>query len=241
MTVSLEKIFLSYIFKNKKYFTIVEPSFFRNSEIQFVYKIVRKYILDNTDCDIPKLKQIFEMVSLEDRDGLITKEILKSMFTVNLDDYDKENFIVPKINAWILSNKVKVGTSDIIDETRNLDNMTSFDEVVSSVGKIRDIIEKVSKTDFIEDDDLGSDFDDPELHVQDSSRFKVKSGFNTIDHMLGGGWDISTLNVIMAETNNGKCCNPDSIIRVRNYKSGIEYNTDFGNLFLKIKSESKNR
>jgi KaiC/GvpD/RAD55 family RecA-like ATPase len=45
------------------------------------------------------------------------------------------------------------------------------------------------------------DFDDAEDHVQDSSKYKVKCGFETIDH---GGWDISTLNVIMAQTNGGK-------------------------------------
>jgi hypothetical protein len=43
---------------------------------------------------------------------------------------------------------------------------------------------------------MGSDFDDAEDHVQDSSKYKVKCGFETIDHMLSGGWDISTLNVI---------------------------------------------
>jgi replicative DNA helicase len=62
----------------------------------------------------------------------------------------------------------------------------------------------MSKTDFVNDDDMGADFDDVEMHVQDSSKYKIKSGFDTIDHMLGGGWDISTLNVLMAETNNGK-------------------------------------
>jgi replicative DNA helicase len=62
----------------------------------------------------------------------------------------------------------------------------------------------MSSTNFIQDDDLGSDFDEPENHVQDSSKFKVRCGFDTVDHMLGGGWDISTLNVIMAQTNGGK-------------------------------------
>jgi hypothetical protein len=60
----------------------------------------------------------------------------------------------------------------------------------------------MSSTNFVQDDDMGSDFDD-EDHVQDSSKYKVKCGFETIDHMLSGG-DISTLNVIMAQTNGGK-------------------------------------
>ena len=63
----------------------------------------------------------------------------------------------------------------------------------------------MSSTNFVEDDDLGTDFDDPEGHNQNTSSLKVKSGFETIDHMLGGGWDQASLNLIMAQTNGGKC------------------------------------
>lgn len=204
MTVSLEKIFFSFILKNKRYFEIVEPVYFKNMELQFVFNIIRKYIMSNRDAEVPTPKQILEMVQLEDRDGIITKDILKAMLTINLGEYDESNFILPKFNAWILANRLKSGTVDIIDETRNLETKSDFDSVMDSAQKIRTIVEQMSNVNFADDDDLGSDFDDPEMHVQDSSRFKIRSGFDTIDHMLGGGWDISTLNVIMAETNNGK-------------------------------------
>ncbi len=204
MTVSLEKIFFSFILKNKRYFDVVETHYYKNMEIQFVYNVIRKYILTNKEAEVPHPKQILEMVQLEDRDGLITREILKAMLTVNLDEYDESNFIVPKFNAWILANRLKSGTVDIIDETRNLETKSDFDSVLDSANKIKSIVEQMSNVNFADDDDLGSDFDEPENHVQDSSRFKIRSGFDTIDHMLGGGWDISTLNVIMAETNNGK-------------------------------------
>jgi replicative DNA helicase len=204
MTISLEKIFFAFILKNKKYFDIVDSHFFKNSEIQFVYNIIRKYIIKNKEADIPQPKQILEMVSLEDRDGLITKEILKAMLTVNLDEYDEDNFIVPKMNAWILSNKLKSGTVSIIDETRGLDTKTDYEDVLNSAYKIKEIVEQMSNVNFADDEDLGSDFDDAESHSQDSSLFKIKSGFDTIDYMLGGGWDQSTLNLLMAQTSGGK-------------------------------------
>jgi replicative DNA helicase len=204
MTSSLEKVFFNYILKNKKYFEIIRPFFFRNSEIQFVYGIIREYILKNSDAQIPTPRQILDMVTLEDKEGVITKEILKSVLTDNLKDYDEKNFIEPKFNAWILSNRIKAGTVDIIDETRNFDTVSDFESAVERANKIRAIVDEMSSTNFVDDDDLGSDFDEPELHVQDSSRFKVKSGFETLDHILGGGWDIGTLNCVMAETNNGK-------------------------------------
>ena len=204
MTPQLEKVFFTFILKNKKFFDLVKPYFFRNSEIQFVYGVIRNYILLNGDTQVPSPRQILDMVALEDKEGIITKEILKSILQVDLKEYDEKNFIEPKFNAWILSNRLKTGTVDIIDETRNLDSISDFGKAVEAADRIKAIVDEMSSTNFIQDDDLGSDFDDVESHVQDSSKFKVKCGFESIDHMLGGGWDISTLNVIMAETNNGK-------------------------------------
>jgi len=203
MTVSLEKVYLNYILENKKYFGLVQPYFFKNSEIQFVYKVLQEYMLKG-DVKRPSPKQILDMVSIEDQAGQITKPILKSMLDVDLNEYDEEIFILPKFNGWVLRNRVKTGTVDIIDETRNFDENCDFDEAVESVEKIRRIFDDMSSTNFVEDDDLGSDFDDPEHHVQDNSSLKISTGFETIDFMLGGGWDIQTLNVIMAETSNGK-------------------------------------
>jgi replicative DNA helicase len=144
------------------------------------------------------------MVALEDKEGTITKDILKSILQVDLKEYDEKNFIEPKFNAWVLSNRLKTGTVDIIDETRNLDSISDFEKAIEAADRIKAIVDEMSSTKFVQDDDMGADFDDPEQHVQDSSKFKVKCGFESIDHMLGGGWDISTLNVVMAETNNGK-------------------------------------
>lgn len=220
MTIGLEKIFFTYINKNTKYFDLVESFFFKNTEIQFVYNILKQYISDNKSSEIPTPRQIFEMVSLEDKDGIITKEILKSILSTNLSEYDEENFIIPKFNTWILTNKIKSGAIDIIEETRNLDNITDFEKAVESANKIKSIVEKVSSINFITDDSLGSDFDDVESHSQDNSRYKVKSGFNTLDHMLGDGWDAGSLNILMGETNSGKCFFGSSKLEIRSKKTG---------------------
>ncbi len=141
MTSSLEKVFFNYIIKNKKYFEIVKPFFFRNSEIQFIYGILRDYMTKNQDAQIPTPRQILDMVTLEDKEGVITKEILKSVLTDNLKDYDEKNFIEPKFNAWVLSNRIKAGTVDIIDETRNFDNISDFDSAIERANKIRAIVD----------------------------------------------------------------------------------------------------
>ena len=234
MTISLEKIFFCYILNNKQYFEIVDQNFFRNNEIQLVYNVIRKYMVKNIEVEVPSPKQILEMVQLEDREGIITKDILKSILTTDLKNYDENNFIIPKLKAWILSNNLKRGGIDIVDELRSLDQLNEFDDVLTSVDKIRNIVDKMTKTNFADDEDLGSDFDDPEMHAQDTARFKVKSGFETIDHMLGGGWDIQTLNVIMAETNNGKCFFYDTKCYIKNKDSSGVKEYKIGKIFTKI-------
>jgi replicative DNA helicase len=204
MTPQLEKVFFNYVLKYKKFFDVVKPYFFRNSEIQFVYGVIRNYMLQSSDAQVPTPRQILDMISLEDKEGVITKEILKSILQVDLKEYDEKQFIEPKFNAWVLANRLKTGTVDIIDETRGLDSISDFDKAIEAANKIRGIVDEMSSLNFVQDEDMGADFDDPEMHVQDSSKFKIKSGFETLDHMLGGGWDIQTLNCIMAETNNGK-------------------------------------
>jgi replicative DNA helicase len=204
MTISLEKIFFAYIIHNKRFLPVVESYFFKNREIEFVYNIIRDYMLSSSTTELPSNKQILEMVNLEDLNGMITRELLKGMLSVNLGDYDQINFIVPRLNAWILSNRIKAGTVEVVDATRDIDNLTDFDDVIISANKIKEIVNNMSNTNFIDDDDLGSDFDDPESHFQDNAAVKIDTGFSTINHVMGSGWDRSTLNVMMGETNSGK-------------------------------------
>lgn len=233
MSPQLEKVFINYILKNKKFFEIVKPYFFRNSEIQFVYGVIREYIIKGAQ-NVPSPRQILDMVSLEDKEGIITKEILKSILQFDLSNYSEIDFIQPKFNAWILSNRLKTGTVDIIDETRNLDSISDFEKAVEAADRIKAIVNEMSSTNFVQDDDLGSDFDDPESHLQDNSKFRVSCGFPTIDHMLGGGWDISTLNVIMAETSNGKCCLGSVELHIKNDEKDYSEYVKFETLFTKI-------
>ena len=172
--------------------------------MEFVYHVIRKYMIQNSGSDVPSPKQIAEMVFLEDSDKKISKELLKSILKVELAEYDEEKFIRPKLAAWILINRVKGATSDIIDESRILEGVQDLESAMTSVSKIKEITNSATTINFQDDDDLGTDFDDAEEHIQDHSQLKVKTGWDTLDTALGGGWDISTFNVIMGETSSGK-------------------------------------
>lgn len=205
MTISLEKIFFSWISKYPKYFKIVEPHFFKNNEIQLVFKIIRAYVLNNPQASFPKPVQILEMVSMEDKEKIITRDILKSLLSNDITSYDEENFIVPEFKSWCLKNNLRTGSSEIIDKVRTLDSL-KYDDMVTMTTTFKDIIAKYANinVDDVDNESLGSDFDDAEAHSQDSSVLKVPSGYKTLDHILSGGWDVATLNILMLQTNGGK-------------------------------------
>lgn len=204
MTVNLERIFFAYILRNKKYFSTIEPYFFKNPDIKFVYQTVRNYVTTSIDVIVPSPRQISEMVRLEDKDNTITKDMLLSMLKIDLKDYDEDNFVKPKFNTWILVNRIKNGASDIVDDSRELDDITDYGEALKLANKIKDKINEATSTKFDSDDSLGSDFDDVESHVQDHDAIKIKTGWESLDTILGGGWDVQTFNVIMGQTNAGK-------------------------------------
>ncbi len=205
MTIGIEKIFFAYILKNKKHFQIIETFYFKNNEIKLVYEIIRKYMLKGDSVNLPSPKQILEMVSSEDEEGIITKDILKSLLTVDLLEYDEVNFIVPKFNAWILTNRMKSATSDIIDETRDLDTLNDYEPTLLKINNIKEIINKMSNTNFVGDEeDESDDFDDVENHAQDTAKYKVPTGIKSLDHIVEGGLDLQTLTVLMCESGGGK-------------------------------------
>jgi replicative DNA helicase len=239
-TPQLEKVYFNYILKNKKYFEIVKPYFFRNSEIQFIYGVIRNYMITASESKIPTNRQILDMVNIEDKESLITKEILKSVLQVDLSEYSEKDFILPKFNSWVLTNRLKTGAVDVVDETRNLENISDFESAIQAANKIRSIVDEMSSINFVQDDDLGSDFDEPENHVQDSSKFKVKCGFTTVDHMLGGGWDVQTLNVIMAQTNGGKCFFGDGRIKVKSLEKNQIIEDKIEKIFAEIRKSHNN-
>lgn len=206
MTISLEKVFFKYILMNKNYFFKVYPEFFKNPEISLVYEIVHKYIMENTDADVPSPAQIYEMVSLVDKDKKISKQSFKLLIKTDLTKFDEDKFIKPKLHAWILGENIKVLSDVLIDKTRQIESYDlNLDRMEELASVIRESMVDKTISNFDDDGDLGSDFDDPENHVQDHSLTKVMTGWDALDSMLGGGLDISTLNILMGTTNSGKC------------------------------------
>ena len=201
MNTNMELQYFSLIKENPEQFLKVEPNFFKNDEIQFVYQILREHYLTSKKKEIPTNTQILSMVQLRDTENKITKEALKVMLTSKLDEYQNE-FLEPRFKAWKLSNGIRGRVMNSVETVRGMDD-SNYDSVIQMASTLKGLYSDIMMIDD-DDSDLGSNFYDPEAHKQNNDVNKLKSGWASVDNILGGGWDLASLNVIMGETNIGK-------------------------------------
>lgn len=209
LSVNFEKLYFAFILNKPEYFNRVEPYFFKAKEINFVYGVVKtEYKARPTD-GVPKVKRIVELIKLHDKNKMVKSEVLKSLLTVNLDEYSpdgkdetKHTWLERRVQAWITFNTIQSGLAESIDYIRNIDQL-DYNNVMDVASKIKALVGTSSLISFGEES-LGSSFDDLASHVQDEATEKVTTGWDCLDGILNKGWDIKTLNVLMGETNSGK-------------------------------------
>lgn len=214
----LEAIFFTHILANHEQFLKVDTDFFKDSDINFIYNILRtEYIVSKNKKKFTN-EQIVAMVAINDPDKKISKEFIKMLLKTDNSTYEKD-WLLSRFKAWKMSNMARHNINKSIDYIRGLDEI-DIDTVPDVVGKIKTLFSDIN---FIEDDDedLGQDFDDIESHQITSSNKKISTGWSCVDTIMDGGWDQASLNCIMGQTNGGKCSHPETIITVRNKKTGI--------------------
>ena len=209
LTVNFEKLYFAFVLSRPEYFHRIEPYFFKAQEIQLVFSVVKSEYKEHPTGGVPKIKRIVELVKLSDKKKIIKKEVLKSLLSVDLDEYSsdgkdesKHMWLQKRVQAWITFNTIQSGLAESIDYIRNIDQL-DYDNVMDVASRIREIIGTSSLASF-DDESMGSSFDDLNNHIQDEATEKVTTGWECLDTILNKGWDIKTLNVLMGETNSGK-------------------------------------
>ena len=223
----MKKIALS----DKFQFSKVEPYFFKNEDIQYIYSIVRNEYIVSKNKVVATPQQILAMVKLSDTEKNIADNLVKMLLKGDNTAYEDE-WISEKFKAWKISNLTKNNVLKSIELIRGLEEI-NYDNVVDIASKIQQIHNEVSLI-ADDDEDLGDDFDDPESHKQRLLKNTIPSGWSAIDSILGGGWSKSTFNVLMGETNVGKCLDYQSIIKIKNKKTGEIKEIAIGDLYKKL-------
>jgi len=201
MNTNMEKHYFTYVIDNPDQFSKVEPFFFKNSDIQFIYTVIREEYLKSESHIVPSPQQIYSMIKLADQDSKINDKVIKLLLTSDNSDISKE-WLLPRFKGWKIQNQLKGDMLKGIDMVRGIEEI-NYDNIVEVAQKLKGMFGNVLLVDD-DDQDLGSDFDDPESHKQLVSKNCILTGWSCIDSILGGGWSKSTLNVIMGETNVGK-------------------------------------
>jgi hypothetical protein len=232
MNTNMEKHYFIYILDNSDQFSKVEPFFFRNSDIQFVYTVIREEYLRSESHIVPSVQQIYSMVTLADQDKKINDKVLKLLLQSDNSDISEE-WLLPRFKAWKIQNELKGDMLKAIDMVRNIETV-DYESVTDIAQKVKGMFGNVFLVDD-DDNDLGDDFDDPESHKQNITKNCIPTGWSNIDNILGGGWSKSTLNVIMGETNVGKCTNYQTLIKIKNKKTGRIEEIGIGEFYDSIK------
>ena len=238
VNTNLEKLFFAKILEDSNQFYKVEPFFFRNEQIRFVYEIIRDNYINGKDKIVPSPKQIWTMISTKDFDKTISKEGLKALLTENTQEISEEWFD-RRYKAWKSSNHARDRVVDAIDMIKKMEDV-DYDNVMDVVSRLKTSFNEI---DIIsnDDEDFGDDFDDPESHKQQVTLRKMSTGFSNMDKIMNGGWDHATFNIIMGETNVGKCCSYDTLINIKNKKNGYIQQIKIGDFFNLIKKEKKHK
>lgn len=201
MNTNMEKHYFIYILDNPDQFSKVEPYFFKNSDIQFIYTVIREEYIRSESHIVPSPQQIYSMVKLADQENKINDKVIKLLLQSDNSDISGE-WLLPRFKGWKIQNQLKGDMLKGIDMVRGIEEI-NYDNVVEVAQKLKGMFGNVLLVDD-DDNDLGEDFDDPESHKQQISKNCIPTGWSSIDSLLGGGWNKSTLNVIMGETNVGK-------------------------------------
>lgn len=229
VNVGLEKIFFNHILNNPEQFNKVEPYFFKTEDIVFIYTIVRDEYLISKKKIVPSPQQILALVKTNDVDNKISNEYIKILLKDDNDKYDEEEFIVPRFKAWKIQSSLKNNVLKSIEIIKSIEEV-NYDNVVATAEKVKHLFGELNLI-ADDDDDLGADFEDPENHVVTMQTKKMTTGFQPMDNILGGGWDPASLNIIMGETNIGKCSHYQTLIKTREKSTNKIKYIKIGKLF----------
>jgi virulence-associated protein VapD len=228
MTSELEKVFMNWVLKTPEHFKNVKGYYFENEDIKFVYDIIRNEYMGSLDKIVPSKTEILTLVKLFDKTDKIQSDFIRALLKIDWDKY-RDEFVVPRFKAWVLSNSAITGLVDSYEKINNLDktNINNVQEVISDIRGIIDDSFNIQ----LDKGSIGLDFDDVESHNQELEVNKITSGFPCFDKITEGGWDRKTFNVLMGGPGSGKCCINLTKITVKNKRTGEIKEVDMETFF----------
>ena len=192
----LENIWFRAVIDNPAYIEATESSFFKNSDYQEVFKVVKSFWKKYNQ--IPSKNQVRESAKLLKIQEKLTDSLLDSMWSITLEDYDSD-WLQSNTEAWVEWKTLEKSAVDSINYIKSTD--VSPDNIKDVINTYKSIVVDRNKIDF--SFDIGLDFTNTESHKQLSS-LTFSSGYDYIDLCLGGGFSAKCLYVLLGQPKVGK-------------------------------------
>lgn len=224
-----EQVVFKYVLDNPIYYKYIDKSFFKNKNLSALILIAKRFY--DKYKEIASERQMIAL--LKDNEKIsIDSDFISAVYNIDTQSYD-QNWLKHTTEAWIKWKNLNKQLCESIEIAKTSEvNIDNVDEVVQ---KIVDTIDTSNEVNFNFDE--GLDFFDSESHYQDVSK-KIRSSYKYID-MMTGGYDEKTLVCYVGQSNIGKCVCGDSMIKVRNKKTGEILNLTIEQ-FYKMANENRN-
>ena len=224
-----EKLFFNYFLSKPNFLKNLGNSFFKNKDLDFISRLARDFYFKFGEA--PSREQTKAL--LVDEKTEVSNDIVDTIYDINIKEYDKD-WLQRTSEAWIKwrhFNKQLIKTVEYV-KTQNV----SPDNVENVVQQGISMLSTDGSLSF--NNDIGLDFFNPEDHKQHVTQ-KMETGWDFIDRVSGGGYDLKSLVVYAGPSNIGKCTSYNTLITVRNKKTGKKMKVKIGDFMKKIKNKHK--
>lgn len=209
----LEKIFYHYIDTRPEIEESVLTRFYDNPEIRLAHDIRKDFRKKyNRAPTASQMKQICKLKNVHEQ---LSDEKLNALYEENLTQYDPD-WLEETVEAWIEYKTLDTSVLDLVTYLKT--TKISSENVKDVVETAKSLIADRNTVDFKFDE--GLDFFDPESHRQRIQE-RFSTGYEYLDTVLGGGYSPKTLLAFAGIPKVGKCFFRETLIKVRNKKTGL--------------------
>lgn len=188
-----EKLILKYNLNSSEYHEKIEPDFFENRQIRFVFEYTKKFYRKYSK--LPNKSQLFLLLKVDKTP--VTQSDLDAIWETDISEYDPE-WLKESTQSWILWKGLTNSLIDAVEYTKTV--KATPENIRNIIDSVKSIINTKNQTVF--DSGLGLDFWDFDSH-KPGKHEKITTTHNWIDQFVGG-YRPGTLNVYAGLANVGK-------------------------------------
>lgn len=224
--IQTAKNIFAFMMKYPEYLMHVKKGFFRQDDLQLICMVAKKFYKEYRES--PSCEQMKLLLKDDER---VTPEAIEDYYNNNIDSVDRE-WLKNTVEGWVQYHTMVYHISEVGTLVKTAD--VSYENAGDIVRKSMERLDLVKTVSF--DDDLGIDFFDLDNH-KSTVEDKIPYTWDYWNKSSNGGLDPKTLMVYIGGTNVGKCADYQTVIKIKNKKTGEIREVMIGDLFNMSKSK----